>query len=370
MIEYAVKPTVQSFDNCAAFCEAFAIGEGDLILTNSYIFSPAFDGLCVGADILYVEQFGTGEPSDEMVEAMAARVTKNYRRVIAIGGGTVLDIAKLFALKQITPVLDLFDKKIPAVKARRLVLVPTTCGTGSEMTNLSILALISRNTKLGLAADALYADDAVLIPGLLASMPWHVFAASSIDALIHAVESRVSPNATAFTKLLSDKAIEMIVTGYLRIAEDGREVLPELLGDFLLASNLAGTAFGIAGCGAVHALSYPIGGTHHVPHGEANYAVFTEVFKTYAKKGARGSFDELVLLLCRLLPSPLHLVFSKLDDLLGAVMEKKPLQAYGVTPAEIEDMAQSVMATQGRLMARNPVTLTMDDVINIYKKLY
>lgn len=370
MREYSVRPTVLSFNSCAEFADAMRFDESDLIITNSYIFCPAFDKTGIKAHLLYQENFGSGEPSDEMVEAMAAAVTGQYGRIIAIGGGTVIDIAKLFALKTFTPILDLFDGKIPAVKSKELIIVPTTCGTGSEMTNLSILALLSRNTKMGFACDQMYADKAVLIPELLKSMPFYTFATSSIDALIHAVESRVSPNATDFTKMLSEKAASMIIRGYQRIAAQGRQVLPELLRDFLFASNYAGVAFGNAGCGAVHALSYPIGGTHHVPHGEANYAVFTGVFKAYYERVQDGVMGEIVDLLCSLLNCPAGRVFDELDRLIENILPKKQLHEYGITKAELKEMTDCVMTTQGRLMARNAAPLDENAVLEIYEKLF
>ena len=101
-------------------------------------------------------------------------------------------------------------------------------------------------TKLGLVSPAMYADQAVLIPELLEGLPFGVFATSSIDALVHAVESSLSPKATPYTKLFGYKAIEMLIRGYQRIAMDGQESRIGLLEDFLLASNYAGLAFGTA----------------------------------------------------------------------------------------------------------------------------
>ena len=132
-----------------------------------------------------------------------------------------------------------------------------------------------------------YADTAVLIPESLQGLPDYVFATSSIDALIHAIESYLSPKASPFTEMYSLAAIQMIMNGFKEILAKGGNT-PEnrkpLLKDFCLAANYAGIAFGNAGCAAVHALSYSIGGAFHVPHGEANYQFFTEVFKMYMRK--------------------------------------------------------------------------------------
>lgn len=181
-----------------------------------------------------------------MVDAILEEAHKaDYRRVIAIGGGTVLDIAKVLAVSGAERVDELYEQAPDRLgKKHELILIPTTCGTGSEVTNIAIMARTRLGTKLGLVGPAMYADHAVLIPELLEGLPFGVFATSSIDALVHAVESSLSPKATPYTKLFGYKAIEMIIRGYQKIAAEGREARIPLLGDFLLASNYAGLAFG------------------------------------------------------------------------------------------------------------------------------
>ena len=192
----SIKPTIYKYKTAEEFAKEFNIGAGDLVITNEYIYQPFFGKLNLGCDVLYQEKYGAGEPSDDMAEAMYKDIKGDHKRVIAIGGGTVIDISKLFALKTVSPILDLYDGKTEIVKDKELVLVPTTCGTGSEVTNIAILALNSRGTKKGLAVDEMYADSAVLVPELLNGLPFRFFATSSIDALIHAVESAFPPRAT------------------------------------------------------------------------------------------------------------------------------------------------------------------------------
>ena len=147
----SIKPTIYKYKTAEEFAKEFKIGAGDLVITNEYIYQPFFGKLNLGCDVLYQEKYGAGEPSDDMAEAMYKDIKGDHKRVIAIGGGTVIDISKLFALKTVSPILDLYDGKTEIVKDKELVLVPTTCGTGSEVTNIAILALNSRGTKKGLA---------------------------------------------------------------------------------------------------------------------------------------------------------------------------------------------------------------------------
>ncbi len=261
MLEMIWKPTLYGFDTCKEFAEAFRLNRDDLILSNAYIYEPYFGCMeNLNCYVIFQEKYGAGEPTDVMVDAILADAAKtSCKRVIAIGGGTVIDIAKVLAVSDGEGVDDLYDKAPDLEKKRELIIIPTTCGTGSEVTNISIMARTRIGTKLGLVSPAMYADYAVLIPQLLEGLPFKVFAASSIDALVHAVESALSPKATPYTKLFGYKAIEMIIRGYQTIAKKGPESRFSLLNDFLLASNYAGLAFGTAGCAAVHATSYPPG---------------------------------------------------------------------------------------------------------------
>jgi 4-hydroxybutyrate dehydrogenase len=318
-----------------------------------------------------MRKYGKGEPNDRMVEEILEDIKEvSYTRVIAIGGGSILDVAKLFVLKNIAPVQELFERKLEIVKEKELILVPTTCGTGSEVTNISILELLKKKTKMGLAVDELYGDYAVLIPELLDTLPFESFATSSMDAFIHAIESFLSPKANAFTKLYSCKAMEMIVQGYQQIAKHGQESRKEWMNDFLVASTYAGIAFGNAGCAAVHALSYPLGAVFHIPHGEANYAMFNGVFQKYMQIEPDGRIVELNKRLADILDCEVSEVYEHLETLFASILARKPLQQYGVTKEHLVDFAESVMINQGRLLANNYVTLSKEQIQEIYFSVY
>lgn len=369
MRQFHLKPQLFKYKNCADFATDFKIGKGDLIITNEFIFKPFFTTLTLEADVIYQEKYGLGEPSDDMAEAIYTDIKCAHKRIFAIGGGTVIDLAKLYALKNVTPVIDLFDGKIDIEKNKELILVPTTCGTGSEVTNISILEIKSRKTKLGLASDELYADCAVMIPELLLGLPYQFFATSSIDALIHAVESCVSPKATLYTKMFAYKAAETIIRGYQDIAEFGKDARFSLLEGFLIASNLAGIAFGNAGVGAVHAMSYPLGGKYHVAHGEANYALFIRVFNEYISISRDGAMAELSIFLAEILGCEQEDVFKTLSELLGKILPLKKLREYGFNETDIPVFTANVMEKQGRLTANNYVPLDATHVSAIYKDL-
>lgn len=369
---FSVVPKVYKFNKFGEFAEEFKIGKGDFVLTNKYLYEPFMKELNLDAEIVFRESYGKGEPSDEMINSIINDMKgKNFKRIIAIGGGSIIDICKLLTIKDVDNSVDLFEKKMPIIKDKELIAIPTTCGTGSEVTNVSIAEIKSKHTKMGLAVDELYPDYAVFIPQLVKGLPYKFFVTSSVDALIHAVESYVSPKANSFTQLFSVQAINLILKGYMDIIEKGQDYRLDIIEDFLIGSNYAGIAFGNAGVGAVHALSYPLGGGYHVPHGEANYQFFTEVFKTYNRLDPDGKIKEVNKILADILGTKdVSSVYDDLSGVLDKLLARKPLKEYGMKEEEIDGFTDSVIAGQQRLLANNYVPLSREEIRGIYERLY
>ena len=370
---FTVKSNIHQFDTFARFAEAFQLGKDDLVITQTFINEPYIRGLNLPCTFVMQEQYGAGEPSDEMIQRMMDDLRGvAYSRVVAVGGGTVIDIAKLFALGCLENVTDAFERKIPIVKRKGLVIVPTTCGTGSEVTNISIAELKQKHTKLGLADNAILADDAVLVPELLTTLPFKPYAFSAIDALIHATESYLSPKATPFSRLFSEEAIRLILPIFAGIAKEGPDHRLAHLEPMLRASTYAGIAFGNAGCAAVHALSYPLGGNYHVPHGESNYQFFTTILDFYARRNPTGDIRALNSLYAGLLgcgEAP-EVLYPALDKVLSCMVQKRPLREYGMREEECEQFADSVLERQQRLLANNYVPMSREEIVSVYRKLY
>lgn len=369
-----VVPAIHYFDTFKEFNEEFKLGKGDILVTNQWMYDPYVKPLGIDMPVIYQEKYGAGEPTDEMMDAMKAEMDKyEYDRIIAFGGGTIVDCCKVLACEIPEKVADLYTGKVAPKRVKELIVVPTTCGTGSEVTNVAVASIPSLNLKKGIADEQTYADIAVLIPESLAGLPDKVFATSSVDALIHAVESFLSPKASPFTEMYSIKAIEMIMNGYKKIIERGgntKENRADLLKDFCLAANYAGIAFGNAGCGAVHALSYAHGGAFHIPHGEANFICFTEVFKMYMRKQPVGKIQEANKLFADVLGCAEADVYEALDEFLGKIIEKKPLKEYGMTEDQVAPFAKSTVDNQQRLLGNNYVPLTEEEIAEIFQNLY
>ena len=367
-----LRPKILKFDLVKEFCEEFSVCENDLIFTNRFLYDTFLKNLNLKNCYIFQEDYNLKEPSDDIIDKIIKEISpKNIKRVIAIGGGSIIDISKVLSLKEVGTTCELFEKKLPIVKEKELIIIPTTCGTGSEVTNISIAEIKSKKTKIGLAVPELYADYAILIPELVRNLPYEFFVYSSIDALIHAIESLVSPKANPYTEMFSKEAIKMILHGYKKIIENGKEYRKEIIEEFLIASNYAGISFGNAGVGAVHALSYPLGATYHVPHGEANYQFFIEVFKCYNKKDPNGKIKNVNELLREVLKIDKDVdAYEELENLLENLINKKKLSSYGMKDEEIEIFTNSVIETQQRLLANNYVELSKEEIYKLYKNLY
>ena len=322
---------------------------------------------------LFRNRYGSGEPTDQMVDAILDDLSGyTFDRIIAVGGGAILDMAKILAVAEKGEHADdLYERMGDLKQLHPLYAVPTTCGTGSEVTNISIVNRISKGIKQGIVSPAMFPEQAVLIPGLLKSLPYHSFATSSIDAMVHATESYLSPKATSLSTTFSEQALELILSYWKKAADSGeKEGWKTYAAEFLRASNYAGIAFGNAGCAAVHALSYPLGGEYHVPHGESNQVMFAPVMKKYAEKKPVGRLNQLEELLGNILSCPAEQGLEELYALMDRILVRKPMHAYGVRKEELAPFAANVVETQQRLLGNNYVELSEDEIREIYESAY
>ena len=219
---FSIKTEIEEYDTFEQFAKEAQLGEKDLVLCGEHTYKQYVEPLSLGVQTLFREKYGKGEPTDGAVDAILdALRDKNFDRIVAIGGGTVIDIAKAVAVAAPEDkVDDLYDHVSELEKRHPLIIVPTTCGTGSEVTNISVMNRVSKGVKMGLASDAMLADKAVLITNLLDSMPYQVFATSSIDAMVHSAESFLSPNGCSISRLFSSEALKLILTCWDKVVKE------------------------------------------------------------------------------------------------------------------------------------------------------
>lgn len=373
MKTFKIAPSVSEYESFQEFAEKENLGKDDLILTNEYIYKPTIASVGLGCQTLFQEKYGAGEPTDVMIDAILADLRSTaYHRIIAVGGGTIIDIAKVLTVAESGDMVDhLYDRMGELKKEHPLFIVPTTCGTGSEVTNISIINRTTKGTKQGLVSPAMFAEKAVLIPEMLESLPYGVFATSSIDAMIHSVESYLSPNASDYSELFSKAALKLILPGWQAAVSAGdRDAWKKDAMNFLRASNYAGIAFGNAGCAAVHALSYPLGGTYHIPHGKANQMMFADVMRKYKEKKPVGKINCLENFLAELLDTDPEYALDALYTLMDQVLKKDSLSEQHIPAEELPVFTKAVLETQQRLLKNNYVELDEADILDIYRKAY
>lgn len=364
---------IVKYETAKEFVMESSMTKEDFLLCSRSVFDRYFKEYEPKACVHFKDEYGSGEPTDVMIEKLRADFEKSgCKRIIAVGGGAIIDMAKILVtgIPQTADAVSIFKKEVEITKKYPLIAVPATCGAGSEVSSVSIMEATSLHTKLGLADPALFPDEAVLIPELLRELPYFFFATSAIDALIHAMESYVSPKANLYTEMFSEKAIDLLIRGFLRMTEEGKEARMEMLDEFLTASNLAGIAFANAGTGAVHAMSYPLSGTYHVTHGEANYQFLTAVFQTYQTCRPNGKIRQLTKMLGNVLGCREEDVFKKLEELLSGIIPRKPLREYGMKEEEIHSFSVSVQESQKRLLGQSYIWFTKEQMEDIYRSLY
>ncbi|CAM3849368.1 iron-containing alcohol dehydrogenase [Alkalicoccus chagannorensis] len=290
--------------------------------------------------------------------------------VIGIGGGSALDIASAAAVMSgnegsIKEYLNLSGNKAFTSKGLPKILIPTTAGTGAEITDIAVFSL--ENTKDVLTHEYLLADAAIVDPALTYSVPPSVTAATGVDALTHAVEALVSVKATPLTDALAMEAIRRI-SGSIRtaVAEGSNK---EARADMAWGSMIAGLSFYNAGVSGVHALAYPLGGMFKVSHGEANAVLLPYIFDFIWPHA---------LPKMQMMAEALGVYKSGMSDEIAAksaVLELKSivedvhipnnLTHFGVTRDDLPKLTEAA-AGQTRLLSRSPKQYSHDDILNRY----
>ena len=378
--EIIFAPTVYKFQTFAQMAEEFGLNERDVVLTNEFIYTPFMKDLGLKCQFVFQEKFGAGEPSAEMIQIMYDAIPyDSYDRVIAVGGGAILDLCKLLGCRRPDTVQNLYYKRFPVIHEKDVIAVPTTCGTGSECTNISVAIvkteingeLTGGETKLGLVSDDIIPNKVCLIPDLLKTLPYKPFACSAIDALIHATESFLSPaRKTMTSELFSVKAMEMIMEGFRRIAENGPDARFEYLDEFVTASFYAGIAFLKAGCATVHAMSFPLGGTYHVPHGESNYMLFGSILRIYDEYDPNGELLKFKEMIARITGCKVEDAIDELNALLAKILPLRPLREVGFTQQDMVDFPKSVETNQQRLLSNAYVPMDLELMERVYRECF
>ena len=301
----------------------------------------------------------------------------NATGVIGFGGGSSMDVAKLTSLilgsnENIEEAWGVSNAKGPRLP---LVLVPTTAGTGSEVTPISIIT-VGEEEKKGVSSPIILPDVAILDPDLTIGLPAHTTAATGIDAMVHAIEGYASANKNnnPISKMLSIEALKLLGGSIEKAVFDGSNI--EARGNMLIGAMLAGKSFANSPVAAVHALAYPIGGTFHVSHGLSNSLVLPYVLRfNSADNKATKDYAELAPFVFPDINTNQgsQAVCSEFIDRMESLSKKlglpQKLREVNIPKEACEKMAKDAMK-QTRLLVNNPREVTEKDALNIYESAW
>ena len=312
------------------------------------------------------------DPPEEIVlNALALARAEKIDTVIGLGGGSSMDVAKLIAglCKSSQPLAEAYGIGNLAGARLPLVQIPTTAGTGSEVTPISIITT-GATTKAAVVAPQLLPDVALLDPELTVGLPPHVTAATGIDAMVHAIESFTSAiHKNPYSDMLATQALKLMSANIETAVHDGTNL--EARTAMLFGSLLAGQAFANAPVAAVHALAYPLGGHFHIPHGLSNSLVLPHVLRFNYETSAHlyATLAEIVMQE-RTPPvaatEPLPDYFEALVDRLEMPSTLRELDV----PRDSLPMLASDAMLQQRLLVNNPRKLNEQDALRIYETAY
>lgn len=310
-------------------------------------------------------------PEAVILKAAELAREKDAKGIIGLGGGSSLDVAKLVALlamgeEKLADIYGVGNAKGPRLP---LILVPTTAGTGSEVTPISIVTTGAAE-KMGVVSPVLLPDVALLDPDLTIGLPPHVTAATGIDAMVHAIEAyaSASPNNNCVSRMLALEALRLMGGSILTAVHKGEDT--KARGDMLLGSMLAGQAFANSPVAAVHALAYPLGGHFHIPHGLSNALVLPHVLRfnavtapeAYAEM-APHAFPDLAKLEGQERAAAFCEALAQLSRDCGL---PQSLREMDIREDDLPRLASDAM-NQTRLLVNNPRPVEEADAMAIYR---
>ena len=346
----------------------------DIGLTKAGLIDGALTSLSeAGVKVTVFSDVLADPPEVSVQAAVQAAIAVGADGVIGFGGGSSLDTAKLVGLLAKTP------QELPAIygiglaRGPRLPLiqVPTTAGTGSEVTPIAILTTPSHEKK-GVVSPLLYPDVAVLDSLLTLGLPPAITAMTGVDAMVHAIEAFTSRSKkNALSDALAIKALQLLYANLPEAVSDGKDA--QVRENMLLGSLLAGMAFANAPVGAVHALAYPLGGHYQLPHGLTNSLVLLPVLK-FNLPAAEPLYAELGRAILPELNSVSDaLAAADFIEAIAAHVITMPyaqrLREVGVKEHELEMLARDAMNVQ-RLLINNPRDVQFEDALSLYQSAY
>lgn len=324
-------------------------------------------------EVLLFDELPT-EPNCDEVQSIIDKVKKSkFQMILAVGGGSVMDIAKLVSvlLKSEYTVRNLLEDSSLMKKGIETLMIPTTAGTGSEATPNSIVTVPENNLKVGIVGTQMIADYVILDAIMIKKLPLKIAAATGVDAMAHAIECITSKKSNPFSDLFAFEAMDLIINNIVNACKDPSAM--DAKNAMLLAAFYGGVAITASGTTAVHALSYPLGGKYHIPHGISNAMMLIPVMK-FNEPACKDRFAKVY---DRVNRNKLHhiseeeksqWVINKMEEIVNNLEIPTSLSAYGIGKEDLSELVASGMKVT-RLLVNNMREIKEEDARDLYLQI-
>lgn len=329
-----------------------------------------------GADYYVLDELPP-EPSYMAVQNLVDRFKKSGADlIVACGGGSVMDTAKLASILVTNEygVKELLDNPVMAQKCTPLILIPTTAGTGAEVTPNAIVAVPEKELKIGIVNENMIADYVILDARMIKNLPRNIAAATGVDALAHCIECYTSNKANPFSDMYALEGLELILNNIEKACNDSDAM--EEKNRMQMAAYYGGLAITASGTTAVHALSYPLGGKYHIPHGVANAILLTPVMRFNSEDFAvrerlasayhRCCHDEIKT--CKTVEEKSAWMIERIEAIVKKLDIPVSLKEFGVPMEDLDALVEAGMQVQ-RLLVNNMRKITPKNARELYLKV-
>ena len=340
---------------------------------RSFGLSARVEAICAEEGTLKIVDDLTAEPAVSDIERVMREVSADRPDlIVGLGGGSVMDAAKLASILigADYTLRDLLADATLAQKQVKSVMVPTTCGTGSEATCNAIVAIPEEESKKGIVNNCMISDYVILDVQMIAKLPPKIIAATGVDALAHCVECYTSKKATMLSDTYAKEGARKIFHNIRRAFSSADDLTAKQ--EMLLGAYYGGVAITGSGTTAVHALSYPLGGKYHIAHGVSNAILFAHVmeFNKDACADRLAELSDAVFpeLAGKSTEEKADRIIAEIAAIVRDTEIPTSLEEFGVQPEDI-DFLVTAGSQQTRLLVNNCKELSLDDIRYIYKKV-
>ena len=340
---------------------------------RSFGLSARVEAICAEEGTLKIVDDLTAEPAVSDIERVMREVEADRPDlIVGLGGGSVMDAAKLASILigADYTLRDLLADATLAQKQVKSVMVPTTCGTGSEATCNAIVAIPEEESKKGIVNNCMISDYVILDVQMIAKLPPKIIAATGVDALAHCVECYTSKKATMLSDTYAKEGARKIFHNIRRAFSSADDLTAKQ--EMLLGAYYGGVAITGSGTTAVHALSYPLGGKYHIAHGVSNAILFAHVmeFNKDACADRLAELSDAVFpeLAGKSTEEKSDRIIAEIAAIVRDTEIPTSLEEFGVRSEDI-DFLVTAGSQQTRLLVNNCKELSLDDIRYIYKKV-